>query len=149
MRDLRGVDNLFVMDGFGVNVIGSLVFAVVAAGKLWGVLVLNMLVSVMGGNVVDFVGHRFELNGGVVDGMLVNDCGLDVVVLGSSVFSLISVMGLNVSFMDDRLVNMVDGCSIVLDNNWLVLVNVVDPVKELSLSLIIGVVAVFVLLMAV
>lgn len=107
-----------VVDWLVVHLVGSLVLSVVVMGKLWGVFVLNMLVSVVGSSVV------FLVVMGLVAPFSINiDVSVSVnLVVGLPVL-VVFVVGLHVVVLMDWLVDddgLVNDLSVLLNNGLVV-----------------------------
>lgn len=110
-----------VVDWLVVHLVGSLVLSVVVMGKLWGVFVLNMLVSVVGSSVV------FLVMMGLVAPFSINiDVSVSVnpaVELPVLVVFVVFVVGLHVVVLMDWLVDddgLVNDLSVLLNNGLVV-----------------------------
>ena len=110
-----------VVDWLVVHLVGSLVLSVVVMGKLWGVFVLNMLVSVVGSSVV------FLVVMGLVAPFSINiDMSVSVnLVMGFPmlVVLVVFVVGLHVVVLMDWLVDddgLVNDLSVLLNNGLVV-----------------------------
>ena len=110
-----------VVDWLVVHLVGSLVLSVVVMGKLWGVFVLNMLVSVVGSSVV------FLVVMGLVAPFSINIdvcvCVNLVVGLPMLVVLVVFMVGLHVVVLMDWLVDddgLVNDLSVLLNNGLVV-----------------------------
>ena len=109
------------MDWLVVHLVGSLVLSVVVMGKLWGVFVLNMLVSVVGSSVVFLVVMGlvapFSIN---IDVTVSVNPAVELPVL---VVFVVFVVGLHVVVLMDWLVDddgLVNDLSVLLNNGLVV-----------------------------
>ena len=110
-----------VVDWLVVHLVGSLVLSVVVMGKLWGVFVLNMLVSVVGSSVVFLVVMGlvapFSIN---IDVTVSVNPAVELPVL---VVFVVFVVGLHVVVLMDWLVDddgLVNDLSVLLNNGLVV-----------------------------